>query len=250
MKIRTYSKKIAYALLLLAPVIIAGTLKTTFTAPVLPAITFHLPKDLHYESKRAFASRLYDSIHLDEAGLDRKVLELAVEGFSKLSLKGRLNRDSVITIVDFSQSSKQKRLYVIDIKNAVLLFNTRVAHGRKSGMEFARSFSNIMSSNKSSLGFYVTENTYTGENGYSLRLKGLERNINDRAFGRAIVIHGAKYANESFLNANGVLGRSFGCPAIPMEEHTDIIDAIKNGSCLFIYSPDSKYFKQSTVLNS
>ncbi|MGN6492479.1 MAG: murein L,D-transpeptidase catalytic domain family protein [Agriterribacter sp.] len=243
------SKTLAYVLLFLLPVLVAGTFKKNFTAPVLPAITYYLPADLHKESRAIFAERLYDSIHLNELGLQKKVLELALKGFNKLSVRGKLNRDSILSIVDFSKSSREKRLYVIDLKNAKLLFNTYVAHGRNSGAEFARSFSNIMSSNKSSLGFYITNQTYKGENGYSLRLQGVERNINDKAYRRAIVMHGAAYANEQYLTERGILGRSFGCPAIPMDEHTAIIDAIKGGSCLFIYSPDKKYIKQSTVLN-
>ncbi|MBX2923950.1 MAG: murein L,D-transpeptidase catalytic domain family protein [Chitinophagaceae bacterium] len=250
MKIRSLPKITAIALFFLLPVLVAGSLKKKFTAPILPAITYYLPDDLHKNSREVFADRLYDSIHLHELGLQKNVLKLALQGFSKLSLKGKLNRDSILTIADFSKPSREKRFYVIDLKNAKLLFNTRVAHGRNSGAEYARSFSNVMSSNKSSLGFYITDQTYRGENGYSLRLHGIERNINDKAFRRSIVIHGASYADEKFLEEKGMLGRSFGCPAIPMEEHTIIIDAIKNGSCLFIYSPDKKYFQQSTVLNS
>lgn len=247
--IRPMSKTLAYAFIFLLPVLVAGTLRKNFTAPVLPATTYYLPADLHKESLATFTTSLYDSIHLDELGLQKKVLELALKGFNKLSVRGKLNRDSILSIVDFSKSSREKRLFVIDLKNAKLLFNTYVAHGRNSGAEFARSFSNIMSSNKSSLGFYITNQTYKGENGYSLRLQGVEKNINDKAFRRAIVIHGAAYANEQYLESRGILGRSFGCPAIPMDEHAAIIDAIKDGSCLFIYSPDKKYIKLSTVLN-
>lgn len=249
MNIRPLSKTMAYALLFLLPVLVAGTLKKKLSAPVLPAITYYLPADFHKESSKVFTDRLYDSIHLYDLGLQKNVLDLALQGFSKLTLKGKLNRDSILSIVDFSRSSREKRLYIIDLKNVKLLFNTHVAHGRNSGMEYAKSFSNIMASNKSSLGFYITDQTYRGENGYSLRLKGVEKNINDKAFRRSIVIHGAGYADEKFLEERGILGRSFGCPAIPMEEHTAIIDAIKDGSCLFIYSPDKKYFKQSPVLN-
>ncbi|MBX3257479.1 MAG: murein L,D-transpeptidase catalytic domain family protein [Chitinophagaceae bacterium] len=248
MKIRSLPKITAIALFFSLPILVAASLKKKLSAPVLPAITYYLPADLK-DSRKVFADRLYDSIHLNELGLQKNVLEMALQGFSKLSLKGKLNRDSILSIVDFSKSSREKRLYVIDLKNAKLLFNTWVAHGRNSGGEYARNFSNIMASNKSSLGFYITDQTYRGENGYSLRLHGVERNINDKAYRRSIVIHGASYANEKFLTETGMLGRSFGCPAIPMEGHTDIIDAIKNGSCLFIYSPDKKYIKQSTVLN-
>ena len=249
MKIRITRKHIAYLLLSAFPVFVASTLKTNAISPALPGITYYLPADINIEAKQSFINRLYDSAGLNTSGLQKKVLEIAMEGFSKLMMKGRLNKDSILTIVDFSKSSKNKRLYVIDLKNEVLLFNTLVAHGRNSGGEYARSFSNVPSSNKSSLGFYVTASTYKGENGYSLRLQGVERNINDRAYRRAIVMHGAEYANPQFLAARGMLGRSFGCPAIPMEENAAIIDVIKDGSCLFIYSPDKKYFKMSTVLN-
>ncbi len=249
MKIRISPKKIGYLLLFTFPVFVASKLKSDFIAPALPGITYYLPADINIEARLSFINRLYDSTGLHESGLQKNVLEVAIEGFSKLMVKGKLNKDSILTIVDFSKSSKQKRLYVIDLKNEVLLFNTLVAHGRNSGMEYARSFSNIPSSNKSSLGFYVTQSTYRGENGYSLRLQGVERNINDRALGRSIVMHGAQYANPQFLAERGILGRSYGCPAVPTEKHKEIIDAIKEGSCLFIYSPDKKYFKLSTILN-
>ena len=250
MKIRTTRKKLGYlSLLFIFPVFVASKLKTDFIVPALPGITYYLPADINIEARQSFINRLYDSTGLGQTGLNKNVLKLAMEGFSKLMVKGRLNKDSILTIVDFSRSSKSKRLYVIDLKNEVLLFNTLVAHGRNSGMEYARSFSNTPSSNKSSLGFYITQSTYRGENGYSLRLQGVERNINDKALGRSIVMHGAQYANPDFLAERGILGRSYGCPAVPTEENAAIIDAIKDGSCLFIYSPDKKYFKLSTVLN-
>jgi len=248
MKIRTLPKFLGYALLLALPTFIAAKLEKKALPPVLSSKTYYLPADV-INAKNVLASRIYDAVHLEELGLQKKVLDLALEGFSKLAAKGRLNRDSILTIADFSKSSREKRLYVIDLKNAVLLFNTFVAHGRNSGMEYARSFSNAMSSNKSSLGFYITQATYSGDNGYSLRLQGVERNINDKALRRSIVMHGADYADPKFIETRGMLGRSFGCPAVPMEERTAIIDAIKNGSCLFIYSPDKKYLKISTVLN-
>ncbi|MFT3702219.1 MAG: murein L,D-transpeptidase catalytic domain family protein [Agriterribacter sp.] len=250
MKIRTLPKYIGYALLFAMPAFIAAKFDKKILPPALPTVTYYLPsKEFKAEAREMFVNELYNTIHLGELGLQKNVLNLAMEGFSKLSIKGRLNKDSILTIVDFSKSSREKRLFVIDLKNEILLFNTLVAHGRNSGMEYARSFSNAMSSNKSSLGFYVTQATYSGENGYSLRLQGVERNINDKALRRSIVVHGADYADSRFVETRGMLGRSFGCPAIPMGEHTAIIDAIKNGSCLFIYSPDKKYLKLSTVLN-
>lgn len=249
MKIRTLPKYIGYSLLLAFPIMIAGRLENKAMPPVLPTITYYLPIDIKADASSLFAERLYDSTHLAEFGLQKHVLDLALKGFSKLALRGKLNRDSILTIVDFSKPSRDKRLYVIDLKNETLLFNTLVAHGRNSGMEYARNFSNTPSSKKSSLGFYITQSTYRGENGYSLRLQGVERNINDKAFRRCIVMHGADYVNNEFVTTSGMLGRSLGCPAIPMEMNTEVINTIKEGSCLFIYSPNKKYFKMSTVLN-
>ena len=249
MKFHSVPKKLALAFLFFAPLLISGIIKANRFSPVLPTVSYYLPNDFRAEVRKVFVNRLYDSIRLHDLGLEKNVLELAIKGFSKLANKGRLNRDSILTIVDFSKSSREKRMYVIDLKNVALLFNSRVSHGKNSGMEYAHQFSNVMASHKSSLGFYVTAKTYTGENGYSLRLRGVEKNINDKAFRRNIVMHGAGYADDYFLQEKGILGRSYGCPAVPMEDHRAIIDAIKEGSCLFIYSPDKKYLKFSTVLN-
>jgi hypothetical protein len=129
------------------------------------------------------------------------------------------------------------------------MFNTYVAHGVNSGLEFANRFSNIPSSLQSSLGFYQTWETYTGKHGYSLQLNGLESGINDNASQRAIVIHGAPYVSESFIRSNGYLGRSWGCPAIPEPIVKPLIDRIKNHTCIFIYANDKKYLHQSPILN-
>lgn len=193
---------------------------------------------------------VFDSLHLNTLGLTRQAYDYAIRGFQTLLSMGKLNNDSVISIADFSLSSAQKRLYVIDIKNYRLLFNTYVAHGRNSGAEFAKRFSNSLSSNESSLGFYVTGDTYSGEHGYSLRLEGEEKGINDNAFKRAIVMHCADYASEGFIKLKGYLGRSLGCPAIPEKVYKPIIDQIKEGSCLFLYSPNRYYLSHSTFLKN
>ena len=130
-----------------------------------------------------------------------------------------------------------------------VLVNTYVAHGHNSGTEFARSFSNNPSSHKSSLGFYVTQGTYYGNNGLSLKIRGLERGFNDRANGRNIVVHGSEYVGPDFLQMNKFCGRSYGCPAVPADESEEIIDLIKEGSCLFIYHPTPKYLVRSKILN-
>lgn len=195
------------------------------------------------------SEQIYNNMGLANFGLPRVAFALAMKGFSKLRNKGLIGTDSVITIIDFSKSSKQKRLYVIDLRNQDIVFNTVVAHGRNSGGEYARNFSNKPSSNKSSLGFYITEGTYSGSNGYSLKLHGAETGFNDKALARAIVMHGADYANEEVVNQKGCLGRSFGCPAVPLKYYKQIINTIKEGNCLFVYYPDKNYLKKSKLLN-
>jgi hypothetical protein len=197
----------------------------------------------------SISEQIYNNIGLASFGLPKVAFSLAMKGFSKLRERGMIGTDSIITIIDFSKSSRQKRLYVIDLKNQDVIFNTVVAHGRNSGGEYARSFSNKPSSNKSSLGFYITEGTYSGGNGYSLKLQGAERGVNDKALARAIVMHGADYANEEYIDGQRYLGRSFGCPAIPQKYHKKIIDTIKDGNCLFVYYPDQAYIKKSKLLN-
>ena len=123
------------------------------------------------------------------------------------------------------------------------MYSSVVAHGRNTGAEYARSFSNQPRSNKSSLGFYITQETYFGAHGLSLKLDGFEKGINDMARERAIVMHGADYAHEKVISRKGYLGRSFGCPAVPPHLTKKIIEKIKNGNCLFVYYPDKKYLK-------
>lgn len=160
----------------------------------------------------------------------------ALEGFYQWKEKGLIQKD-ILTLVDFSLSSTEERLWVIDIKNNTILFQSLVAHGRNSGDEFATNFSNTPESHKSSLGFYATGETYIGKHGYSLRLDGLEKGKNNNARKRAIVMHGATYVSKEFIKNNGRLGRSFGCPSVPTELTNELIDIIKNQSCLYIYYP-------------
>lgn len=179
---------------------------------------------------------VYDSLSLYNKGLSDEAFMYAMEGFEELLNEGVVKNDSIITIIDFDQPSYNKRLYVIDVKNYKILFNTWAAHGKNSGREWAQSFSNHSESNKSSLGFYVTEGTYNGNNGFSLKLMGLEKSLNDNAYERAIVLHGADYVSESYINSQGFIGRSHGCPAVSEKFNRPIIEKIKNGSCLFIYN--------------
>ncbi len=168
----------------------------------------------------------------------------AVAGYLRIAEKRR----NVLTLIDFSKPSTEKRLFVFDMERKLLLHSSVVAHGRNSGGNYATSFSNKAGSYKSSLGFYLTGNTYQGKNGYSMLLDGLEKGINDKARERAVVMHGAAYANPDVAASTGRLGRSFGCPALPQAVNSTIINAIKGGSVLFIYANNSDYLAQSTVL--
>ena len=190
---------------------------------------------------------VYDSLHLSFRGLSHQAFDFAKLGLQKLIDEGKLLNDSIIAIIDFSLPSNQKRLFVLDLKNYKVLFNTLVAHGRNTGREWAISFSNINSSFMSSPGFYLTRETYEGKNGYSLKLEGLERGINDKAYQRGIVIHGARYVCDDYVKSQGYIGRSQGCPAVPVEVSRPIINTIRNGTCLFVYHPS--YISQSLVLN-
>lgn len=193
---------------------------------------------------------IYDSLKLNLKGLSQNAFTDAVKGYQYLRNMGKINNDNVLSIVDFTKPSTSKRLFVIDVKNCKILFNTYVAHGQNSGREFANEFSNKPESFQSSLGFYVTSGTYIGKNGYSLHLQGMEKGINDLADERAIVMHGAPYVSEQFIRTKGYLGRSWGCPAVPEGLNKPIIERIKNGSCLFIYSEKGRYANYSKILNS
>jgi len=202
--------------------------------------------------KAAFAeevANLYQEIDLKEIGLTKKAFEYALKGYYYLLDHHWLNKTNIISICDLSQSSRNKRFYVLDLEQKKVLINTYVAHGRNSGKEYARTFSNNPSSHKTSLGFYVTQGTYYGDNGLSLKIRGMERGFNDRANGRNIVVHGSKYVGPDFLGMNQFCGRSYGCPAVPADESDTIIDTIKEGTCLFIYHPTQKYIGRSKILN-
>lgn len=193
---------------------------------------------------------IYTMVNLADSGLSKDVFNLAIKGLKKLEGNGKLHNPGIVTIADYSQSSNKKRLYVIDLKNKKLLFNTYVAHGRNTGEEFAKSFSNQEGSYKSSLGFYVTENPITGSHtGFSLQINGVEKGFNDHAVQREIIIHGAEYASENFIKKYGRLGRSYGCPSLPPEMNKPIIETIQGGTCLFLYNPDKDYITKSALLN-
>jgi hypothetical protein len=182
---------------------------------------------------------------------DKLVFARAYFGYENLKNAGYLStKKHTLTICDFSLSANQPRLWVIDLDAKKILFNTLVAHGQGSGEEYATSFSNRENSHQSSLGFYVTAETYEGDHGYSLRLQGMDKGYNDRAYDRSIVMHGADYVSNDFIDDNQRLGRSWGCPAVPVKLATPIINIIKNGTCLFIYYPDNKYLATTPWLKT
>jgi len=209
--------------------------------------TYILSSNLTDHSYKTASRLLYDSLKLNQFGLSLETLEYAYKGYEHLENKGRLKNPNVLTICDFSKSSVEKRMYIIDVANYKMLLNTYVAHGKNSGGEYARRFSNKVKSLASSLGFFVTKNSYHGKHGLSLKLAGLEPGYNDKAEQRAVVIHGAPYIGDNVHSE--FMGRSFGCPAVPKAQASKVISLIKDGTCLFIYHPSASYLHGSKILN-
>lgn len=197
------------------------------------AQTLHTAKSLY---------PVYQKLNLQEE-LTYEVFENACRISDSLDFK----KSRYLSIIDYNKPSTEKRFFIIDKKEKRLLYKEYVAHGMNTGNNKATDFSNKAGSKQSSLGFFKTEESYFGRNGYSMRLKGLEKGINDNARERAIVIHGAHYVSPDFIKQYGRLGRSWGCPALPEAVNKQIIDLIKEGSCLYIHSEDPNYFKQSKL---
>ncbi|OIV41949.1 murein L,D-transpeptidase catalytic domain family protein [Flavobacterium johnsoniae] len=192
---------------------------------------------------------IYNSLNSNNFKLpELKSFTEALKGFYLLKEKGIIQKN-ILTLVDFSLSSNTKRLWVIDMTTNTILFNSLVAHGRNTGEEFANTFSNLNSSFKSSLGFYATGEIYQGKHGASLRLDGLERGLNDKARERGVVMHGADYVSESFIRDHKRLGRSQGCPAVPVELTDEIIQTIKDKSCLYIYHPSRSFTMEERLIS-
>lgn len=172
----------------------------------------------------------------------------ALEGYYVLKSKGVIKKQ-YLTIIDFSLSSNIKRMWIIDMNQNKIILNSLVAHGKNSGEEYAEDFSNKNQSNKSSLGFFATGEVYQGKHGLSLKLDGLEKGINDNARQREVVVHGADYVSESFIKNHKRLGRSQGCPAVPVELSKKIIETIKDRTCLFIYHPSENDIESSKLIS-
>ncbi|NOT27226.1 MAG: murein L,D-transpeptidase catalytic domain family protein [Acidobacteria bacterium] len=184
----------------------------------------------------------------DIGGLDPYVFDLALAAASCAVRSGDIENLSTLTVIDYSRPSTEKRLWVFDMKARALRYEELVAHGSGSGGNLATSFSNEPETHQSSLGLFKTENSYVGKNGYSLRLHGLDKGFNDRAYERAIVMHGAPYVNEDVARTQGRLGRSWGCPALRAGIAREVIDSVKGSGLVFAYYPDQRWLKSSEYL--
>ncbi len=196
------------------------------------------------------ADSIYSRLHLQAFGLKQDIFQNAYKGYNYLNSRGMLDKAGILTICDYSQSSHNKRLYVIDLNKGQVIYNTYVSHGRNSGGEYATSFSNVTNSNKSSCGFLVTGSIYSGRAGKSLHLNGVEPGINSNVYERSIVMHGSRYVNSERADEGTMMGRSFGCPAVPYGEHYAIIDYIQGGTCLYIATENPQYLASSKIINS
>lgn len=199
------------------------------------------PKEIEFQS---FIDCFYES--LGESSINFNAFETALKGYFELKALNKLENDRYLTIIDMSVSANTERFYLIDIYSQSIVYKSLVAHGMATGEEFAENFSNIENSHKSSLGFYLTGETYNGRHDFSLKLDGLEFS-NNKARERGIVIHAANYVSHEYISTNGRLGRSYGCPALPFENYFDIVSKIKNKSCLFIYYPEKDYKRKTRM---
>ncbi|WP_051189321.1 murein L,D-transpeptidase catalytic domain family protein [Daejeonella oryzae] len=193
---------------------------------------------------------VYNKIGLQASQLDFAVFKKALVGYYNFKDASLISKNhNVITIVDFNKPSTKKRLWIVDLDNSKLLFNTLVAHGQGSGDNMAMNFSNTENSHQSSLGFYITSDIYFGKHGLSMKLDGMDKGFNSNARERAIVVHGAEYVSQSFVNSRGRLGRSHGCPALPVELTKTIIDNIKGKTTLFINGNQKNYISKFADMN-
>jgi hypothetical protein len=186
---------------------------------------------------------------LGDSTLNPEAFRLALRGQWILAEKGHLRKENLLTLIDYSLPSSEKRFFVIDLVKKRIVYKTLVAHGQNSGELYATQFSNKPQSHKSALGFYITGNPYVGGQGYSMLMNGIDTGYNENARSRSIVMHGATYVTNAFIEKNGRLGRSFGCPALPQELTVAIIDLIRDGSVVLSYYPDEGYLNGSRILS-
>ena len=212
----------------------------------LLAATLFVPNAINASTATTFALADFDTTAI--GGIETDVLEMALGAASCAVKSGAVKAPGTLTVIDYSKPSSERRLWVFDLKARELVYEELVAHGQGSGANMATAFSNKDESHQTSLGLFVTRDTYVGKNGYSLRLDGLDRGVNDRARDRAIVMHGAPYVSQEFVKANGRLGRSWGCPAVSDAVAKKMIDFVKGGGLVFSYYPDAEWIKTSKYL--
>ena len=222
--------------------------------PIGPVGYSNLPREVnavHGETPVAHViGSVIDMSTAAEAGISAEVLDLALTATSCAATSGAIDAaPPTLTVIDYSLPSTEPRLWVFDLATGELLFKELVAHGRNTGENLATKFSNQMDSHQTSIGLFVTDDTYVGSNGYSLRLDGLDAGFNDRARDRAIVMHGAPYVNQETAAKQGRIGRSWGCPALRTAIASKVIDTIRGGSVIFSYYPDQEWLQTSRFLN-
>ncbi len=205
---------------------------------------------LNSEEFSHFSNNFYRQLKFTTDTLDPEVLRTALKGYMYLKATDQLPNKRYLTIIDFTQFCNQKRMWVLDLEEKTVKYNEMVAHGRRSGDEYAMYFSNQHRSNKSSLGFYLTGGTYYGRNGLSLKLNGIEKQFNSNAYARGIVIHGANYVGDNYIRYNKRIGRSFGCPAVSQSINKELVNTLKDGTCLFIYHNWKYYNENSHLVNA
>lgn len=219
-------------------------------SPFLPnTLAFELWLHPLGEDVAQFSDELYDKFRFDGNGPNRDVFNKAIKGYLLMRYEGRLLNPDLLSIIDYSLPSSYKRFWILDLKKHLILFHEWTAHGKNSGDRMATMFSNSVNSLQSSLGFFVTGSLYRGAHDLSLKLYGHEKGINDRAFQRGIVIHGASYVSEDLAQTDQI-GRSFGCPAVRNEITQSLVETIAEGSCMFAYYPATNYLSKSPILNS
>ena len=218
-------------------------LRLPIIGAALVGATLLVPNAIDASTSVSFARADFDSTGI--GNIETDVFEMALGAASCAVQSGAVDAPETLTVIDYSKPSSERRLWVFDLKAKELVYEELVAHGQGSGANMATQFSNEDESHQTSLGLFVTRDTYVGKNGYSLRLDGLDRGVNDRARDRAIVMHGAPYVSEQFVKANGRLGRSWGCPAISAAVAKQMIDRVKGGGLVFAYYPDAKLLKTS-----
>lgn len=189
------------------------------------------------------------ALQREAPNLNHQALVSALEAYNCATQSGINDSGHILTIIDYSKPSSEKRLFTFDLARHRLLFNTLVAHGKNSGGLMATRFSNQPESRASSIGLFVTGETYFGRDGYSLRLSGLDHGFNDMARDRAVVMHGANYVSSEFVKEHGRLGLSWGCPAVPRQMVKPIINTIKGGTLVFAYYPQRTFMHESKYLH-